>query len=118
MKIIKYMAIVAMLMASVSASAQHVHSRHLHHAHPVRVVKVVTRPVVVPCTTNKLTKGDRLEMALAYLMNSKYLTIKQYHKMTGLNSEVAEAELDSFAADAAVRIALVVDGRKKMYTMS
>lgn len=107
-----------MLMASVSANAQRAHSRHSRHARPVHVVKVVPRPVVVPCAPAKLSKADRLVMALAYLKSGKYLTINQYHKMTGLSNEVAEAELDSFAADAAVRIALVVDGRKKMYIIS
>lgn len=118
MKIIRYMAIAAMLMASLSANAQRAHSRHIHHPHSVHVVKVLPRPVVVPCAPAKLSKADRLEMALAYLKSGKCLTVTQYHKMTGLSNEVAEAELDSFAADAAVRIALVVDGRKKMYIIS
>ncbi len=119
MKIMKYMAIAAMLMASASVSAQHMYTnRHIHRARPVRVVKVVTRPVVVSHTSNKLSKGDRLEMALAYLQNNDVLTIRQYHKMTGLSKDTAEAELDSFAADSAIGITLVMDGRKKVYTLS
>lgn len=119
MKIFKYIAIAAMLMASASVSAQHMYTnRHIHHSRPVRVVKVVTRPVVVSHTSNKLSKGDRLEMALAYLKSNECLTIRQYHKMTGLSKETAEAELDSFAADTAIEIAMVMDGRKKVYTLS
>lgn len=119
MKIFKYIAIVAMLMASATVSAQHMYTnRHIHHSRPVRVVKVVTRPVVVSHTSNKLSKDDRLEMALAYLKNNECLTIRQYHKMTGLSKETAEAELDSFAADTAIGIAMVMDGRKKVYTLS
>ncbi len=93
-------------------------NRHIHRARPVRVVKVVTRPVVVSHTSNKQSKGDRLEMALAYLQNNDVLTIRQYHKMTGLSKDTAEAELDSFAADSAIEITLVMDGRKKVYTLS
>lgn len=102
-----------MLMASLSANAQRAHSRHVHHPHPVHVVKVLPRPVVVPCAPAKLSKADRLEMALAYLKSGKCLTVTQYHKMTGLSNEVAEAELDSFAADAACGLPWSSTGGRK-----
>lgn len=54
-------------------------------------------------------------MAVAYLKTNKYLTIKQYVKMTQLNKAAAEAELDAFAMDKKKPIQLVIRGKKKVY---
>lgn len=38
-------------------------------------------------------------MAIAYLSNHDHLTAKQYAKITSLNKDAAEAELDVFTLD-------------------
>lgn len=55
-------------------------------------------------------------MAMAYLKTNKYLTIKQYAKMTQFSRAAAEAELDAFAMDKKNSIQLVIRGKKKIYT--
>ena len=56
-------------------------------------------------------------MALAYLNNNQRLTVKQYAKITSLNKDAAETELDAFVLDRNIPILLIVEGKKKFYIM-
>ncbi len=56
-------------------------------------------------------------MALAYLNNNQRLTVKQYAKITSLNKDAAEAELDAFVLDRNIPIQSIVEGKKKFYIM-
>ncbi len=110
-----------MAMASTTASAQHRHYGRVHYHggyyRPI-VTTVVTRPVTTTHISNRLSKKDRLEMALAYLQNNKTLTVSKYCKITGLNSSMAEAELDAFAASQKNPIRVVFNGKKKLYVLA
>lgn len=91
-----------------------------HHVHPhgrPAVVTVVNRPAVTSHVSNRLSKKDRLNMALAYLKSHKSLSISKYSNMTGLARATAEAELDAFAVSKGNPIKLVVSGKKKRYTI-
>ena len=57
-------------------------------------------------------------MALAYLRNNKTLTVSKYCKMTGMNSTMAEAELDAFVANKKNPIRIVFNGKKKLYVLA
>lgn len=108
-----------MALACTAAFAQrrhHVYAPHRAYARPA-VVTVVTRPAVSTRVSNRLSRQDRLDIALAYLANNRYLKISKYSKMTGLSKDVAEAELDAFAASDDNPIKVVIDGRKKRYTI-
>lgn len=69
-----------------------------------------------PCVSNHLTQNQRLHMALAYLQNNRYLTIKHYARMTGLSKQMAEAELDSFCSRANGMLRCQTAGGKKVYS--
>lgn len=56
-------------------------------------------------------------MAMAYLRNHEYLTVKAYAKMTELSKAAAKAELDAFAADKDRAIGTVMRGKKKVYIL-
>ena len=56
-------------------------------------------------------------MAMAYLQNHDYLTVKRYANMTELSKAAAKAELDAFAADKDRPIDAVVRGKKKVYIL-
>ncbi len=103
--------------------AQHRHHGHIYHSHsrygycrPV-VATVVSRPGVTFHVSNRLSKKDRLYMALAYLKNHKALSISKYSKMTGLTRATAEAELDAFAVSKGNPIKMVMNGKKKLYVV-
>lgn len=81
------------------------------------VTTVVTRPAVTTHISNRLSKKDRLEMALAYLKDNKALSISKYSKMTGMSKTMAEAELDAFAVNKGNPIVMVRDGSKKLYVI-
>ena len=106
--------VVAFMVAAVCTTAG-AQPRH-RHPHPHRVVTVVTRPAATVHTVNRLTQKERLGMALAYLARNKYLSVKQYAKMTGLKKDTAEAELDAFARDKTKPITTVIVRKKKLYT--
>jgi hypothetical protein len=103
--------VITMALICGTANAQH---RNRHY-YPHRVVTVVTRPDVTSHISNRFNQKERLAMAVAYLKTNKYLTIKQYVKMTQLNKAAAEAELDAFAMDKKKPIQLVIRGKKKVY---
>ena len=106
-------AILVIAMALVCGSTNAQHGRW--HYRPVRVVTVVAQPNVPSHVSNRFNQKERLAMAMAYLKTHKYLTIKQYAKMTQLSKASAEAELDAFAVDKKKPIQLVIRGKKKMY---
>jgi len=103
--------LIAMILVCGVANAQHWH----RHYRPNRVVTVVVQPDVISHVSNRFNQKERLAMAVAYLRTNKYLTIKQYAKMTHLNMASAEAELDAFAIDKKKPIQLVIRGKKKVY---
>lgn len=87
------------------------------HSRSYRVVTVITRPNVTVHVDNRFTQKERFRMAMAYLKNHDYLTVKRYAKMTELSKEAAKAELDAFAADKDRPIEAVIRGNKKVYIL-
>ena len=104
-------AALVMTLACGSVAAQ----PHCVHNRGHRVVAVVGRPAVTVAISNHLTRKERLSMVLAWLGNHKYVSIRQYAKMTGLKKTTAEAELDAFSYGAASPLRVVVKGKKKLY---
>ena len=88
---IAIMAIMAAILSCGTANAQRWH----RHYRPYRVVTVVSRPARTVHVTNSFTQKERFGMAMAYLKNHGYLTVKKYAKMTGLTKTAAEAEPDA-----------------------
>ena len=93
---------------------------HRHHHGPChrcapRITTVIrTAPTKRTTVVTRVTKKDRLEMAIAYLRVNPDMSVKQYSKMTGLKRNVAEAELNVFAQDALNPIK-PVPGKKNLY---
>lgn len=90
-----------------------------HHGHCYRCVpRITTVARTVPAKRTavviRLTKNDRLEMAVAYLRVNRDMSARQYSKITGLNKNVAEAELNVFAQDVLNPIK-PVPGKKNLY---
>lgn len=111
---IKTAALAALLLFTASpAEAQRRHRLHRGH----HTTTIVARPVVTIKADTKLTRKDRLGMALAWLAGNPYLTAKKYAKMTGLSKEMAKAELDAFAQNPKSRIKVAVSGKKRRYTL-
>lgn len=101
-----------MALVSLTATAQpHLRHHYVHHRPHTTVVNVHT-------SNNQLQRSDRFDMAMAYLKNNRVLTAKKYAKLTGLTHATAEAELDVFASDRKTPIRLIVDGKKKRYTLA
>ncbi len=115
---IKALLLIGLTMACSAACAQRRHYGYYgpYYYRPV-VTTVVTRPAVTTHISNRLSKKDRLEMALAYLKENKALSVSKYSKMTGLTKAVAEAELDAFAVNKGNPIIMVRDGNKKLYVI-
>ena len=103
------------MLIGTTAFAQHRYYRH-SYCRPA-VVTVVNRPAVTSHVSNRLSKKDRLNMALAYLKSNKTLSISKYGKMTGLTRATAEAELDAFALSKSNPIKMVMNGKKKLYVV-
>lgn len=103
----------AVVMMCGTANAQ----RWRWHSHPYRVVTVVARPDVTVHVCNRFTQKERFRMAMAYLKNHEYLTVKRYAKMSELSKAAAKAELDAFAADKDRPIEAVIRGKKKVYIL-
>lgn len=78
---IAMMAIVILLSCG-TANAQ----RWRWHSRPYRVVTVVTRPDVTVHVGNRFTQKERFRMAMAYLKDHDYLTVKRYAKITELSN--------------------------------
>ena len=121
MNIKKATLIAITMLIGTTASAQYRHYSRVHHYlyHPYcpAMVTVVNRPAVTTHISNRLSKKDRLDMALAYLKSNKTLSISKYGKMTGLTRATAEAELDAFALSKSNPIKMVMNGKKKLYVV-
>ncbi len=119
MNTLKNLTVIIMMMSSVCVFAQHRGRPHYHfrHYHGAYCVPGFTQSVTVSRTTNRFSKKDRLEMAIAYLKNNNALSVSKYSKITGLTSAAAEPELDAFSANRNNRIAMVMNGKKKMYIL-
>lgn len=116
MNIKKATLIAITMLISTTAFAQHRHYGHVHpYTYRPAVVTIVNRPAVTTHISNRLSKKDRLDMALAYLKNNKSLSISKYSKMTGLTKATAEAELDAFAFSNSSPIKIIMNGKKKLY---
>lgn len=107
------------LVSLIAAGSGQIEARRHRHCgeRPPRVVVHVpaSRPVVTTRVSNGFSQRERLAMAIAYLSNHEHLTSKQYAKITSLNKDAAEAELDVFALDRNIPICAVVKGNKKLY---
>ena len=101
---------VALAFADVTASA------HRRPYLPHRPSIVVVRPATTIRIVNQLNQKERLAIAIAYLNSNPSLSIKEYARITGLNRQRAEAELDAFAGDKSNPIVLTFEGKKKRYT--
>lgn len=118
MKIITGLKVLTLAALIVAGSGQIEARRHRHcGGRPPRVVVHVpaSRPVVTSRVSNRFSQRERLAMAIAYLSNHEHLTAKQYAKITSLNKDAAEAELDVFALDRNIPICAVVKDKKKLY---
>lgn len=109
---IAMMAIIVIVLSCGTANAQW----HRYHR-PYRVVTVVSRPAVAVHVSNRFTQKERFRMAMAYLKNHEYLTVKKYAKMTELSKAAAKAELDAFVADKERPLEAVIRGKKKVYIL-
>lgn len=87
------------------------------HSRPHHVMTVITKPGVTVHASNRFTPKERFRMAMTYLKNHDYLTVKRYAKMTEQSKAAAKAELDAFAADKGKPIIAVTRGKKKVYTL-
>lgn len=116
---LKLMAIATLIVAGCNyAHARRPHRHHIHY--PARVVVVPTpahHHVVSKHISNRFSQKERLAMAIAYINNNQRLTVKQYAKITSLNKDAAEAELDAFVMDRNIPIQSIVEGKKKFYFM-
>lgn len=113
---LKMMAIATLIAAGCSQAD----ARRPHIHHPARVVVIPTpvhRHVVTKHISNRFSQKERLAMALAYINKNQRLTVKQYAKITSLNKDAAEAELDAFVLDRNIPILSIVEGKKKFYIM-
>lgn len=102
---------IAIALSCGTADAQRWHSR------PYRVVTIVAKPDVTVHVGNRFNQKERFRMAMAYLKDHEYLTVKKYAKMTELSRAAAKAELDSFVADKGKPITTAARGKKKVYVM-
>ena len=103
--------IIVIILSCGTANAQRWRSR------PYRVLTVVTRLDVTVHVGNRFTQKERFWMAMAYLKNHGYLTVKGYAKMTELSNAAAKAELDAFVADKDRPIEALMRGKKKVYIL-
>ena len=65
---------------------------------------------------NRLTKNDRLSLAIEYLKCNDYITVRTYSKITGLNRTTAELELRSFASAPNSQIVVLGNGKNALFT--
>ncbi len=108
-----------MMLTATAAAAHTRHFVHLprHYGRAPHITTVVSRPATDKRVINKLSKSDRLNMALAYLKANATLSKEKYSQITGLPKNIAEAELDAFAENRTAGIAAVMSGKKKVYVM-
>ena len=117
-------ALAAIFMLSGPASAEArgpYRHRGWHHRSYVTATVPSYRTVRVERTTTiiKTSRQERKLMALAYIKKKKgYLTVSKYCGFTGLDSQFAEAELDSFTLDRKDPLFRSMKGKKIVYTLT
>lgn len=116
-KMIAFIIMLTLAITTTYAQRRHYHNVRPHVCSRPIVTTVVTRPAVAMHLSNRLSKNDRLEMALAYLRRNPSLSISKYSKMTGLTKPMAEAELDAFAVNMNNPIKMIKEGKKKLYVV-
>ncbi len=106
------------------ASAQGRRCTHYLHYHTYARVYTTLRVVphsiirhrVATHISNHFSQKERLSLAIAFLNQNDYLSVKQYIKITGLSKDAAEAELESFAQDDKNQIVAKLIAKKRVYT--
>lgn len=79
---------------------------------PLAVVIAPTTPVIID---SRYTPRERLNIALNYLSNHQYLTVKKYAKLVRLSEAAARTELNMWVANSRNRIAATLRGKDKVY---
>ncbi len=69
-------------------------------------------------TINRTSRPERKQMAVAFILKNGYLSVSKYCGFTGLDSEFAEAELDSFTLDKTYPLARTTHGKKTVYILA
>lgn len=94
--------------------------RGWHHRSYVTATVPSYRTVRVERTTTiiQTSRQERKLMALAYIKKNGYLTVSKYCGFTGLDSQFAEAELDSFTLDRKDPLFRSMKGKKIVYTLT
>lgn len=105
--------------ASAEARGPYCH-RGWHHRSYVTATVPSYRTVRVERTTTiiQTSRQERKLMALAYINKNGYLTVSKYCGFTGLDSQFAEAELDSFTLDRKDPFFRSMKGKKIVYTLT
>ena len=116
-------ALAAIFMLSGPASAEArgpYRHRGWHHRSYVAATVPSYRTVRVERTTTiiRTSRKERKLMALAYINKNGYLTVNKYCGFTGLDSQFAEAELDSFTLDRKDPLFRSMKGKKIVYTLT
>ena len=110
--------IFVMALAIACCATASAHRKHRPHAIPPRpTAAIVIRPAVTVHVQHRLTRKGRLDMAISYLKQNKYLNAKKYARMTGLPRQKAKAELEAFAHDPRKPIIQVWKGKNKVSTL-
>ena len=105
----------ALMIALTTATACASPGPHRHRHHQRRVVTVVHRPAATLHVVNRMTRHDRLALALGWLETHDCITARRYAKLTGLSQAAARAELDSLASGESAPLKVVASGRKRVY---
>lgn len=116
-------ALAAIFMLSGPASAEArgpYRHRGWHHRSYVAATVPSYRTVRVERTSTiiQTSRQERKLMALAYIKKNGYLTVSKYRGFTGLDSQFAEAELDSFTLDRKDPLFRTKKGNKVVYTLT
>lgn len=114
-KIKKCIWVTVFILICGTVTAQRRYYSHHFGRHPVTTV--VVKPATMVRISQRVTQKERLEMAIAYLNDNEFLSIKEYAKITGLTKKMAEAELDVFSYDREKPLIMVIAGKKKLYTL-
>ena len=111
-----------LILSAVQSQARRPHRygrAGMHHGyysaaifHPVRSVRVERTT-----TISRTNRQERKLLAVAYIKNNGYLTVRKYCSITRLGKQFAQAELDSFALDRKDPIVRTVNGKKVVYTL-
>ncbi len=93
-------------------SCKYFNSKYWRHCSSTVKVMDLNKFIIV----NRLTKNDRLSLAIEYLKCNDYITVRTYSKITGLNRTTAELELRSFASAPNSQIVVLENGKNALFT--